>query len=119
MTDRHAVESVTGMARNTHAVAFGSRLVKVTQLWTGWGFSLYELYALVNGGEFGVLGCRRDAGANRIQVDVRHGSENGGFVEQGLALKAAFPEAASAAVFGIRPSRQMFVHLLHEPTDAH
>ena len=55
-------------------------------------------------GNAGVLGGRHVTGnarTNWIQIDIGTRRQNGFFVEQGLALEAAFPESAFAVVLGI------------------
>ena len=55
-------------------------------------------------GNAGVLRGRHitgNPGANWIQIDIGTGCQNGFFIEQGLALEAAFPESAFAVVLGI------------------
>ena len=47
-----------------------------------------------------------NASANWIQIDIGTGRQNGFFIEQGLALEAAFPESAFAVVLGIGLSPQ-------------
>lgn len=71
--------------------------------------------ALLHAGVVAGLGRLRHGGADRIEINVGHGGDDGGLVEQRHALEASLPEVPSAAIVAVGAAGEAFLHALHEP----
>lgn len=74
--------------------------------------------SLLDTSKVAIFRCFCQAGSNGIQVDIDHTSSDGGVIEQGLGLKARFPEAAFHIIFSVGGASDKFVDMLHEPAQA-
>ena len=72
----------------------------------------------LNAGKVALFGSGCLSGADDIEVDVDHASNDGGIIQEGLAFEAGFPEMAFDIVFFIGGASDVFIELLHEPAEA-
>ena len=58
-------------------------------------------HAVLDAGEVAVLRRIRDAGSDRIQIDIHHAGRNGFLAVEHLGFETAFPETARTFGFGV------------------
>jgi len=69
----------------------------------------------LDAGKVGGFRGSGEASANGVEVDVDHGGEDGGVIDEGQGFEAGFPEAAFDVVFTISGAGDEFVGVFHEP----
>src|SRR5690606_10892754 len=73
--------------------------------------------ALIDRSELRLLRALGDPCSDRIEIHMRHGSEQACLIEQGLRLESSLPESTLAPIFLVRAPCQVLVQAAHVPTD--
>ena len=74
--------------------------------------------AVVEACKFAGFRSLRDGGADRVEVNLGHAGDKGGFVEEWLSLEAGLPEVTGDFIFAVGTFGDRFGNALHEPGDA-
>ena len=68
-------------------------------------------------GKIACLKAIANAGANRVEVDIRHTGHQRPLVEKRLALEAALPKTPSAVILAIRSTSDTLIQTAHKPAN--